>query len=249
MEKKLKPVPLHFLRVAELVQFNTEVSGIVTEKSSVIPELKPFSDKYNADVAGITKYLATVRGNEHSESIGNEDSLRDGGLTAIFKLGDAFSHIPGIPAYEAANNVLRFMEHYGRDLIHKDDAEETAQITALVDAVETTPALLQDFTTINALPALNQIKTANINVASLLQERSQEETEKVGKYVSSNRKQIVAAYRKLEKAINLFAEDSTNEAYTQLIGQLNNRIAYYQSLADAHKDDPETPDASGPSAN
>lgn len=246
MNMKLNSIPLNRLRVAELVQFNTEVSGIVTEKSAAIPELKSFSDKYNADVAGITQYLATVRGSELSDRIGAEDGLRDGGITAIFKLGDAFSHIPGIPAFDAANNVLRFMEHYGRDLIAKDDAEETAQITAMIGAVETNPALLQDFTTLNAIPALNQIKTANLNVASLLQQRSQEETEKVGKYVSSNRKQIVAAYRKLEKAINLFAEDSSNEAYAQLIGQLNNRIAYYQSLADAHKDDPE---ASGPSAN
>jgi hypothetical protein len=247
MEKKLKSVSLHFLRVAELVQFNTEVSGIIMTKNVDIPELKPFSDKFNAEIAGITQYLATVRGSEHSDKIGNEDSLRDGGITAIFKLGDAFSHIPGIPAYDAANNVLRFMEHYGRDLISKDDAEETAQITAMVEAVETNPALLLDFTTLNAIPALNQIKTANLNVASLLQQRSQEETEKVGKYVSSNRKQIIAAYRKLEKAINLFAEDSTNEAYTQLIGQLNNRITYYQNLVNTHKDDPDTPDA--PSAN
>ena len=172
--------------------------------------------------------------------------MRDGGITAIFKLGDAFSHIPGIPSYEAANNVLRFMDHYGRDLVNRDDAEETALITALVEKVETTPSLQQDFTAINAMPALTQAKTANLKVASLLQQRSIEEAEKVGNFVSSNRKQIVAAYRKLEKAINLFAEDSTDEAYTQLIGQLNNRITYYQNLSDAHKDDPAP---SAPSAN
>lgn len=243
MNMKLNPISLNQLRVAELAQFNTEVSGIVAEKSVAIPELKPFSDKYNTEVAGISQYLATMRGSEHSEVISNEDRLRDGGITAIFQLGDAFSHIPGIPAYDAANNVLRFMEHYGRDLGRRDDAAETSLITALVNEVESNQALLQDFSTLNALPALKQIKKSNLKVAALLQQRSQEESDKAGNYITSNRKQIVAAYRKLENAINLFAEDSDNEAYTQLIGQLNNRIAYYQNLVNTHKNDTQAPSA------
>tara|TARA_R110001583_G_scaffold48974_2_gene153437 strand:- start:287 stop:1021 length:735 start_codon:yes stop_codon:yes gene_type:complete len=136
----------------------------------------------------------------------DKDHARDMAIRDLFKLVEGYTHIPITEIQDAAHVVKNELDLYGLGIVNKDNAEESAELETLLNALRK-PDIAAAATLLQGVPeTITVVDTTEQDFKNLILQQAEDDGESV--------KNDLATASKLKK-------EAIKEVNTNMVGYLN----------------------------
>jgi hypothetical protein len=230
----IKKFKMMHLRNAEHTQFTVDADSIFGTHRAEEPTLAPAYRDFSSLRQKEETAMAIESGNSKVKEKNVAEHYRDRLHGKLFNSVKAILYDDADPLFDAAQRVMAVIQDTGNPTRVSESAE-SAMLTALGNKLE---PYRGDLEAIGALPHLEKLLETNRQFIQLENEcRELVANKKLGNNpsVSTIRKQIDPAYRKIVDTLNVFIRLNGEDNYKTLIADLNTLTDKYDALLTARK--------------
>ena len=238
--KQINQFQLKYLRMAGFLEYVQQVLKIVkTYRDSGEAGVSQLPEKveaaYTPFASGVTAMddaYKLSRASDFTQQIADEDTRRDGLYLALKNQVQMYQRFTFDTEKKAAANYLwNIMKKYGVD-VSENYSEESGKLQQMIQELEADNTAGQHITTLGISSLVQQLKTANEAVRTLMSQRNDERMLQEKAALSNAREKADERYRDLVLMINAaVAMENDQESIAgleEVISQVNELIKYYR---------------------
>lgn len=243
--KQINAFNLVVLRIAGFIEYVEQVDKLFKAfrdtggngHNPLPPKAEAFYKAFAQAVSRLEDAFKIGRTSDYTRQIANEDSRRDNlfnKLKSQVKMYQKFDFDEEMMA--AAETVRNVIKKYQVDVL-VNYSEESTQLQQMIEELETDSQMEQALEKLGLTDHLQQLKTANEAVRTMMARRNDERTAQGKAALATARKETNAAYHDLVAMLNAFAlTDDDPHRFDELIMQVNELISYFRQHVVPKKD-------------